>query len=250
MRRVVLQQNMPTHITFRSASVVGNNPASFDSPIVLHILLELEGKLLEDPIDVRLTWSPIWDTCVDQELAELEVDLQPHLGIHAFTLTIDPPQIAEIPDPTGPTALLVSFSYRGEEFLHLGFNVLVKIQNQGNKAKNNSNDETLTDDEEEELPEVITSSEGVTRYIIEKCFPKHTCIKAWESPPHNPSHESNGENRSEDDNTEKGRVSKKRQKCDSDSSTSGDESAGDGSHESSVSVCGGRKRLKRFEVKT
>lgn len=240
---------MPTHITFRNASVVGLNPASFDSPITLLVLLELEGKPLEDPIDVRFTWSPIWDTCVDQELDELEVGPLSRIGIHEITLSTDPPQIAEIPDPTGPTALLVSFSYKGDEFLHLGFNVLIKFQIQGKKANNNCNNEILTDDEEEEIPEVITSSEGVTRYIIEKCFPKHTCIKAWESPPHKQTHENEGEIQSEDNHAEKEKVSKKRQKSHSDSSTNSDERASDGSNDSSISICGGMKRQKRFEQK-
>lgn len=177
---------MTTQVHFRKATVIGPNPAPFDSPINLRVVLELQGKPLEDVIDVRFTWSPIWDTCVDQVLDELEVGPLSHSGTHELTLSSDPPRIAEIPDPTGPTALLVSFCYKSEEFLHLGFNILAKFEKDTQRVKNRSNaGDQITDErdeeEEEEIPEIITSSEGVTRHIIEPCFPKHTCIKAWET---------------------------------------------------------------------
>ena len=74
---------------------------------------------------MTFTYSPIWDTNVDQVLDELEVGPLLTLGRHEFTLECDGPDFRKVPDPTGPTALLVSFAYKGSEFYHLGLNVEV-----------------------------------------------------------------------------------------------------------------------------
>lgn len=150
---------MTTRVTFCRAEVLGDNPGQFDAPISLRVVLEVFEKPPEGVIDVRFTWSPIWDDPVDQLLDEMEVGPLTHTGKHELVLESDPPAVKEIPDPTGPTALLVTFSYRGAEFLHLGFNVIVQFDG--------------------ELPEVFTSCEGLTRSIT-GCFPKQTAI-AWDS---------------------------------------------------------------------
>lgn len=148
---------MTTRVELRKATILGPNPASFDAPIRLHVELEVFERAPTDVIDVTFTWSPIWDEPVDQELDEMEVGPLRHTGKHELTLECDPPNVAEIPDPTGPTALIVSFSYREKEFLHLGFNVVVQFDG-------------------EELPEVFESCEGLTRKIA-GCFPKNTPIE-------------------------------------------------------------------------
>lgn len=230
---------MTTQVYFRKASVAGPNPSPFDSPITLRVVLELQGKPLQDVIDVRFTWSPIWDTCVDQQLDELEVGPLSHIGTHELALSTDPPQISQIPDPTGPTALLVSFSYKGEEFLHLGFNVLAQFQKKLKKEKNNSKIEGKKSDDksedEEEIPEIITSSEGVTRLIVEPCFPKHTSIKAWEAPPQRGGAEREN-NPHEHSGREKDSPSCKRTKYENNSPSSSDGEDSDCSDKSSLSA--------------
>lgn len=80
------------------------------------------------------------------------------MGEHEFTLVCDPPDFSTIPDPTGPTALLVAFTYNGEQFLHLGYNVLVKCTG--------------------DIPEEYTSASQLLR-SINRCFPKRMAIK-WD----------------------------------------------------------------------
>lgn len=142
---------MSTRVEFRKASILAPNPARFDDPIKIHIILEVLEKPLAETLDVRFLWSPICDEPADQMLDELEVGPLASIGKHELTLESDPPSIKDIPDPTAPTALLVSFFYRGKEFLHLGFHVVVQYDG--------------------ELPEVFTSCDGCTRQIT-SCYPK------------------------------------------------------------------------------
>lgn len=150
---------MPTRVELLSAEVVGTNPDRFDRPFTLRVVL----NVLEDPprgtIDVRFTWSPIWELPVDQELDELEVGPLSTIGKHDLMLECDPPTLAEIPDPTGPTALMVSLQYKNSEFLHLGFNVETSC--------------TLA-----ETPEIYTDPSVLLRKIG-RCFRKATDI-AWD----------------------------------------------------------------------
>lgn len=131
--------------------VVGDNPTKFDAPIRLHLVLEVFEQVPCDAIDVSFTWSPVWDFPVDQELDEMEVGPFTTLGKHEFTIESDPPDVAEIPDPTGPTALIVSLKYKDQEFLHIGYNVIVTCEG--------------------EMPDVFTSASQLTREIG-KCYPK------------------------------------------------------------------------------
>lgn len=114
---------MPTRVELASVEVVGSNPSPFNTPITLRIILHVLEKPPQKKVDVKFTWSPIWDFPVDQELDELEVGPFSTLGKHVCVLECDPPSLAGIPDPTGPTAMMVSFQYDGKEFLHLGFNI-------------------------------------------------------------------------------------------------------------------------------
>eukprot|EP00796_Vickermania_ingenoplastis_P007545 gene7545-5324_t len=154
---------MSTRVEFRRAKVL-TNPARFDAPISIQVVLDVFEKPPAEPLDVKFTWAPIWDTVVDQELDELAVGPLAHTGTHELTLESDPPDVTQIPDPTGPTALLLSFCYRGEEFLHLGFNVIVDLEG--------------------DLPERFTSCERLTRRIS-GCVPKQTPIR-WDQPPPTP----------------------------------------------------------------
>jgi histone chaperone ASF1 len=142
---------MATRIELRKVKVVGNNPTKFDAPIQLHLVLEVYEKVPEGTVDVSFTWSPVWDFPVDQELDEMEVGPFTTLGKHEFTIESDPPDVTQIPDPTGPTALIVSLKYKGQEFLHIGYNVTVTCDG--------------------EMPDVFTSASQLTREIG-KCYPK------------------------------------------------------------------------------
>lgn len=114
---------MTTRVELQSAEVIGNNPSPFNTPISLRVVFHVSGNPPKHPIDVKFSWSPIWDFPVDQDLDELEVGPFPAAGRQDCTLECDPPNLSEIPDPTGPTAMMVSFSYKEQEFLHLGFNI-------------------------------------------------------------------------------------------------------------------------------
>lgn len=151
---------MPTRIELAQVEVISSNPAPFDTPFSIRVVLNVLEDPPKKPVDVTFTWSPIWDFPVDQELDELEVGPFSTVGRHDFVLECDPPNIAEIPDPTGPTAMMVSFQYSGKEFLHLGFNIETVC--------------TLP-----ETPETYTDPAVLTRKIG-RCFRKMTDIP-WDS---------------------------------------------------------------------
>ncbi|RNF03451.1 histone chaperone ASF1 [Trypanosoma rangeli] len=149
---------MTTRLVLRDVSVVGNNPAPFSDPIALKVVLEVFEKPPVHAIDVKFTWKPIWDFPVDQELDEFEVGPLSTLGRHELMLQSDPPDFAQIPDPTGPTALIVSFTYMGREFLHLGYNAVVTCEG--------------------EMPDVFENAEPLRRHLAQ-CFPKQLAI-VWD----------------------------------------------------------------------
>ncbi|CCW72166.1 unnamed protein product [Phytomonas sp. Hart1] len=151
---------MTTRVELRKIAVNGPNPSRFDDPIALKIVLEVFEKAPESVIDIRFTWSPIWDFPVDQSLDELEVGPLTSLGKHELLIETDPPDFRKIPDPTGPTALLVSFSYLGREFLHVGYNVIVSCKG--------------------EIPDVFESADCLTRQLG-RCFTKPKGI-SWDAP--------------------------------------------------------------------
>ncbi|RNF03768.1 histone chaperone ASF1 [Trypanosoma conorhini] len=149
---------MTTRLVLRGVSVVGSNPAPFTDPIVLKVVLEVFEKPPAHAIDVKFMWKPIWDFPVDQELDEFEVGPLATLGRHELTLQSDPPDFARIPDPTGPTALIVSFTYEGREFLHLGYNAVVTCEG--------------------EMPDVFETAEPLRRHLAQ-CFPRQLAI-VWD----------------------------------------------------------------------
>ncbi|KAK7199398.1 anti-silencing protein a-like protein [Novymonas esmeraldas] len=150
---------MATRVELRKVHVVGPNPSKFDDAIRLHLVLDVFERPPAEAIDVAFTWSPVWDFPVDQELDEVEVGPLTTLGRHEFTIETDPPNVADIPDPTGPTALIVSLKYKGAEFLHIGYNITVTCDG--------------------DIPDVFTSAEQLTRHIG-RCYPKVREI-AWDA---------------------------------------------------------------------
>ncbi|ORC90671.1 uncharacterized protein TM35_000084690 [Trypanosoma theileri] len=150
---------MTTRVSLCGVSIVGNNPAAFDEPISVKVLLEVFEKPPTLPIDVKFVWNPIWDFPVEQELDAFEVGPLTTLGRHELTLQSDPPDFAKIPDPTGPTALIITFSYDGREFLHLGYNAIVTCEG--------------------EMPDVFLDAGQLRRHLTQ-CFPKQTMI-VWDT---------------------------------------------------------------------
>ncbi|KAL7700782.1 anti-silencing protein a-like protein [Lotmaria passim] len=150
---------MTTRVELRKVRVVGENPTRFDAPIRLNFVLEVFEQVPSEAIDVSFTWSPVWDFPVDQELDEMEVGPFKVLGRHEFTIESDPPDVTQIPDPTGPTALIISLKYKGVEFLHVGYNVIVTCKG--------------------EIPDVFTSASQLSRELG-KCFPKLREIR-WDT---------------------------------------------------------------------
>lgn len=161
---------MATRVELRKIKVLGDNPGKFDAPITLHIVLEVFEQVPTEAIDVSFTWSPVWDFPVDQELDEMEVGPFTTLGKHEFTIESDPPDVTQIPDPTGPTALIVSLKYKGNEFLHIGYNVTVNCEG--------------------DMPDVFESAAQLTREIG-KCYPKLREISWDAEEPHEPLSPSN-----------------------------------------------------------
>ncbi|KAG8348422.1 putative ASF1 like histone chaperone [Trypanosoma vivax] len=149
---------MPTRVALCKVSVVGDNPAPFSDPIVVKVVLEIFECPPMHEIDVKFTWKPIWDFPVDQELDEFEVGPLTTVGKHELLLQSDPPNVSEIPDPTGPTALIISFSYRGQQFLHIGYNAVVTCEG--------------------EIPDVFEDATLLRRNLTQS-FPKETAI-AWD----------------------------------------------------------------------
>ncbi|EKF39743.1 hypothetical protein MOQ_000025 [Trypanosoma cruzi marinkellei] len=152
---------MATRVELRGISIMGSNPAPFNDPIVVKVLLEVFEKPPVHTIDVKFTWKLIWDFPVDQELDEFEVGPFATLGVHELILQSDPPDFLQIPDPTGPTAFIISFTYEGREFLHVGYNAVVTCEG--------------------EMPDVFESAEQLRRHLTQ-CFPKQLSI-LWDERP-------------------------------------------------------------------
>jgi histone chaperone ASF1 len=119
---------MQPRVKFVGAKLTSPNPSPFGTPFTLQIVLEVLDAVPKHPLDVIFTWSPVWDFDVDQTLDELEVGPLT-LGVNTLTMACDPPEVSKIPDPLGPTALLVSLQYQGSEFLHIGYHVSVQCLN-------------------------------------------------------------------------------------------------------------------------
>lgn len=176
---------MTTRVELVQVRIVGPARCRFDEPITLRLVLEVFERVPQDPIEVIFTWSPVWDFPVDQNLDEMEVGPLTCLGKHEFTLQCDPPNYSDIPDPTGPTALLISLRYKGREFLHIGYNAVVTCEG--------------------DIPDVFTSADLLVRELG-CCFPKQRLIE-WDEERQEAAHQisdassSSGSNSGDEDAT-------------------------------------------------
>jgi len=101
-----------------------DNPAGFFNPFQFEVTFECIEELKED-----LEWKIIYvgsaeSESYDQTLDSVFVGPVPE-GRHMFVFQADPPDTAKIPvaDAVGVTVVLLTCSYRGKEFVRVGYYV-------------------------------------------------------------------------------------------------------------------------------
>lgn len=102
--------------------VVLDNPSSFFNPFQFELTFECIEELKED-----LEWKMIYVGSAeseeyDQVLDAIYVGPVPE-GTHIFVFQADPPDVTKIPeqDAVGVTIILLTCSYRGQEFVRVGY---------------------------------------------------------------------------------------------------------------------------------
>lgn len=102
--------------------VVLDNPSSFLNPFQFELTFECIEELTED-----LEWKMIYvgsaeSEAHDQVLDTIYVGPVPE-GRHIFVFQADPPDVTRIPeqDAVGVTIVLLTCSYRGQEFVRVGY---------------------------------------------------------------------------------------------------------------------------------
>lgn len=102
--------------------VVLDNPSSFFNPFQFELTFECIEELRED-----LEWKMIYvgsaeSESYDQVLDTIYVGPVPE-GRHIFVFQADPPDVTRIPenDAVGVTIILLTCSYRGQEFVRVGY---------------------------------------------------------------------------------------------------------------------------------
>ena len=102
--------------------VVLDNPSSFLNPFQFELTFECIEELKED-----LEWKMIYvgsaeSEDYDQVLDTIYVGPVPE-GRHIFVFQADPPDVTRIPeqDAVGVTIVLLTCSYRGQEFVRVGY---------------------------------------------------------------------------------------------------------------------------------
>lgn len=146
--------------------VVLDNPSSFSNPFQFEITFECIEDLKED-----LEWKMIYvgsaeSEAYDQTLDTVYVGPVPE-GRHMFVFQADPPDSSKIPkeDAVGVTVLLLTCSYRNNEFIRIGYYV------------NNE----YVDAELKENPPAIPQFDKLTRNIL-ATNPRVTRFKIdWET---------------------------------------------------------------------
>lgn len=157
--------------------VVLDNPSSFLNPFQFELTFECIEELKED-----LEWKMIYVGSAeseefDQVLDTIYVGPVPE-GRHIFVFQADPPNVARIPeqDAVGVTVVLLTCSYRGQEFVRVGYFI------------NNE----YSDPELRENPPVKPLFHQMTRNILAS-KPRVTRFKInWDDTPANGTGTSNG----------------------------------------------------------
>ncbi|KAK7199061.1 anti-silencing protein asf 1-like protein [Novymonas esmeraldas] len=102
--------------------LLGSNPDAYASPFQWRMRLEAAASM-PDTISVAFVWvGSASSSQHDQVLDDFEVGPLER-GVTEFTLECDAPQMELVPteDVVGVTILFISFQYRGQEFLRVGY---------------------------------------------------------------------------------------------------------------------------------
>ncbi|KAJ1918527.1 Histone chaperone asf1 [Mycoemilia scoparia] len=108
-----------------------NNPVHFLEPYQLEITFECISELKDD-LEFELIYVGSADnTKLDQKLDSLLVGPVP-VGVNRFLFEADPPNIEKIPkeDLLGVTVILLTCSYKGKEFVRIGYYVNNEYQDE------------------------------------------------------------------------------------------------------------------------
>ncbi|GAB5031933.1 Hypothetical protein NocV09_00701960 [Nannochloropsis oceanica] len=104
--------------------VVLDNPTSFTNPFTFEVTFECVQELEDD-----LEWKVLYVSSAenaeqDQVLEEVMVGPVP-VGVNKFVLQSEPPDVSRIPeeDIIGVTVILITCSYREQEFVRVGYYV-------------------------------------------------------------------------------------------------------------------------------
>eukprot|EP01029_Cantina_marsupialis_P026041 TRINITY_DN69129_c0_g1_i1.p1 TRINITY_DN69129_c0_g1~~TRINITY_DN69129_c0_g1_i1.p1 ORF type:complete len:216 (+),score=81.38 TRINITY_DN69129_c0_g1_i1:33-650(+) len=102
--------------------VVLDNPAPFTNPLQFQITFEASDELKED-----LAWRVVYVGSATSEKMDQELDTAlvgpVNVGLNQFVFTCDPPVPSSIPkeDLLGVTVVLISCSYKKQEFVRVGY---------------------------------------------------------------------------------------------------------------------------------
>lgn len=149
-------------VSLTSVQVV-QNPAPFSSPLLIEIAFESLADLQED-LDWKLVYVGSADSEEHDQLLD-EISLGPvKQGVSKFLFEASPPDHTRIPkdDILGVTVLLLSASYRGKDFVRVGYYVNNEYTDEELKA--NPPAEPLVEKVERNI---LTDKPRVTRWEIE-----------------------------------------------------------------------------------
>lgn len=102
--------------------LLGSNPGAYANPFKWRMRLEAQQPI-PDPISISFVWvGSASSSDYDQTLDSFDVGPL-HKGVTEFTLECDSPQLELVPphEALGVTILIVSFQYRCQEFLRVGY---------------------------------------------------------------------------------------------------------------------------------
>lgn len=102
--------------------LVGENPDKYGSALKWRMRLDAATSLPE-PVSVSFVWvGSASSSAYDQTLDSFEVGPL-EAGVTEFMLECDAPQLELVPpaDVLGVTILIISFQYRAQEFLRVGY---------------------------------------------------------------------------------------------------------------------------------
>jgi len=143
--------------------VVLNNPCPFFSSFQFEITFECIEELKED-----LEWKIVYvgsaeSEAYDQTLDSVFVGPVPE-GRHMFVFQADPPDTSKIPvaDAVGVTVVLLTCSYRGKEFVRVGY----YVNNEYSDEEMRENPPT-TPSYEKLVRNILATQPRVTRFKIE-----------------------------------------------------------------------------------